>query len=126
MTDQIQNTENTPITEEQLAEQRVNLQVVEAERTARAVVQAQEHDRHLYEQRVNQRAIEIEREARRALEQEAREKLDLARWRFFRAHWNTVIDEGLPLHRWIVKQDVQLTYGGLDGAIDKARSVIQS
>lgn len=126
MNDDIENTENVPvITEAQLAEQRVNLQAAEAQRDARATVGALERDRHLYEQRVNQRALEIEREAKRALEREAREKQEGARWRFFRAHHNVIIDEGLPLHRWIMRQDVQMSYGGLDGALDKAMSLIQ-
>lgn len=113
------------ITEEQLAEQRVNLVVVENERAAREVASREAREANATLERVNQRALEIEREARETLAAQERERKDMVRWRFFRAHWNTVIEDGLPLHRWIVRQDVQLSYGGLDGAMDKAMSVIR-
>ena len=119
-------TETAPIiTEEQLAEQRENLRAVEVERVAREQVQRAERDRHITEHHANVETLEKEREAREVLAALERDRQDIARWRFFRVNLTTVIEDGLPLHRWIMRQDVQMSYGGIDGAIDRARSLIQ-
>lgn len=113
------------ITEEQLAEQRENMRAVEAERAAREQVQRAERERHAAEHRANVGAQEKEREAREVLAAQERERQDVARWRFFRTHATTIIEDGLPLSRWIMQQHVQMSYGGLDGAVDRARSLVQ-
>lgn len=113
------------ITEAQLAEQRANLLVVEAERAAREQVQREERERHAAEHQANVEAQEKEREARGVLAALERARQDVERWRFFREHSTTIIEDGLPLNRWVMQQHVQVSYGGIGGAIDRARSLIQ-
>lgn len=121
----IDETDKPVITEEQLAEQRVNLAALEKDRAAREQVRSEERARHFAEHLANVEAQEKEREAREVLAALERARQDVERWRFFRTHSTTIIEDGLPLNRWVMQQHVQMSYGGLDGAIDRARSLIQ-